>query len=152
MFLLCHIMYTCTESILYNNLISKNPLLETGFIWNLSDYNGTQTHDHLVWQRLLNHLPKLTGLAKWMSVCLRTKWLLVWPTLQTYEYFKKIKCGRKRSYYTYTPWNLEGHGNAVYLDRHYVRCAYGYGLSKFHLVHNGRGYYRYSVRCTKIVG
>ena len=60
-----------------------------------------------------------------------------------------VPCGRKRSYYTYTPWNLEGHGNAVYLDRHYVRCAYGYGLSKFHLVRNGCGYYRYSIRCTK---
>ena len=63
-----------------------------------------------------------------------------------------VPCGRKRSYYTYTPWNLEGHGNAVYLDRHYVRCVYGYGLSKFHLVRNGRGYYRFSIRCTKIVG
>ena len=49
-------------------------------------------------------------------------------------------------------WNLEGRGNAVYLDRHYVSCTYGYSLSKFHLVRNGRGYYRYSIRCTIIVG
>ena len=63
-----------------------------------------------------------------------------------------VPCRRKKSYYTCTPWNLEGHGNAVYLDRHHVSCRYGYGLSKFHLIRNGRGYYRYNIRCTKIVG
>ena len=61
-----------------------------------------------------------------------------------------MPCGRKRSYYRYTPWNLESHGNAVYLDRHYARCNYGYGLSKFHLIRNGHGYYRYSIRCTNL--
>ena len=62
-----------------------------------------------------------------------------------------VPCSRKKSYNACTPWNLEGHGNAVYLDRHHVSCRYGYGLSKFHLIRNGRGYYRYNIRCTKIV-
>ena len=40
----------------------------------LSDCNWTQTHNHGVCKRTLNHLPKL---VKWLSVCLRTKWLWV---------------------------------------------------------------------------
>ena len=63
-----------------------------------------------------------------------------------------VPCRRKRSYYTSTPWNLEGHGNAVYLDRHHVSCRYDYGLSKLHLIRNGRGYYWYKIKCTRIVG
>ena len=40
----------------------------------LSDSSGIQTHNLLVLKRALNHLAKL---AKWFSVCLRTKWLWV---------------------------------------------------------------------------
>ena len=39
--------------------------------------NGTRTHNHLVCKPTLKHL------AKWMSVCLRTKWLWVRVQLQS---------------------------------------------------------------------
>ena len=39
----------------------------------LSDYNGTQTHSHLVCKQTLNHLAKLANLAKWLIARLRTK-------------------------------------------------------------------------------
>ena len=58
---------------------------------------------------------------------------------------------QKKSYDASTPWNLEGRGNAVYLDRHHVHWKLGYGLTKFQLVRNGHGRYRYSIRCTKII-
>ena len=44
----------------------------------LSDWNLTQSHNHLVLKQTLNHLAKvafLASLAKWLSVRLRTKWL-----------------------------------------------------------------------------
>ena len=37
--------------------------------------NKTRTYNHLVHKRTLNHLAKLVGLTKWLSVGLRTKWL-----------------------------------------------------------------------------
>ena len=43
----------------------------------LSDSNGIRTHNHLVCKQTLNHLAKLASLAKWLSICLRTKWLWV---------------------------------------------------------------------------
>ena len=46
-------------------------------IWSLSDCNGTRTHNHLVCKRTPNHLAKLASLAKWLTACLRTKWLWV---------------------------------------------------------------------------
>ena len=42
----------------------------------LSDCNWTPTHNHFVRKRTLNHLAKLASLAKWLSIRLRTKWLL----------------------------------------------------------------------------
>ena len=44
-------------------------------IWSLSDNNGIQTHNHLIHKQTLNHLAKWASLAKWLSVCLRTKGL-----------------------------------------------------------------------------
>ena len=58
---------------------------------------------------------------------------------------------QKKSYDASTPWNDEGGGHAVYLDRHHVHCNSGYGLTKFHLVRNGHGRYQYRIRCTKII-
>ena len=49
----------------------------------LSDCNWTQTHNHFVCKRTLNHLTKLASLAKWLSVRLRTKWLWVRVQLQS---------------------------------------------------------------------
>ena len=42
--------------------------------------NWTRTQNHLVLKRTLNHLAKL---AKWLSVCLRTKWFWVRVQLQS---------------------------------------------------------------------
>ena len=42
-----------------------------------SDTNGIQIHNHLVCKPTLNDLAKLSNLAKWLSVRLRTKWLSV---------------------------------------------------------------------------
>ena len=39
----------------------------------LSDTKVIRTHNHLVYKRTLNHLAKLTSLAKWLSARLRTK-------------------------------------------------------------------------------
>ena len=46
-------------------------------IWSLSDCNWTQSHNHLVLKKTLNHLAKLASLAKWLSVCLQTNWLWI---------------------------------------------------------------------------
>ena len=43
-------------------------------IWSLSNSNGIRTHNHLVRKRTLNHLVKLTSLAKLLSVRLQTTW------------------------------------------------------------------------------
>ena len=42
-----------------------------------SDSNGIRTHNHLVRNGTLKHIAKLACLAKWLSVCLQTKWLWV---------------------------------------------------------------------------
>ena len=48
-------------------------------IWILSDSNDIRTHDHLGRKRTLNPW------AKWLSVCLRTKWLWVRISLLSLE-------------------------------------------------------------------
>ena len=69
------------ESTLYSYLNVKELLAPSRpEIWNLSDSNWTQTHNHLVCKRTLNYLDTL---ARWLSVRLRTKWLWVRVQLQT---------------------------------------------------------------------
>ena len=51
---------------------------------------------------------------------------------------------------TATGWNAEGGGNAVYLDRHDVRCGGNEMLSQFQLQRNGRGSYRYLYKCCSV--
>ena len=46
-------------------------------IWSLCDSNRIPTHKHLVHKQTVNHLTKLASLAKWMSVCLQTKWMWI---------------------------------------------------------------------------
>ena len=41
----------------------ENPIIDKEN--NISDCNWTRTHNHLVHKRTLNHLAKLTSLAKW---------------------------------------------------------------------------------------
>ena len=62
--------------------IENNELIKN----DLSDCNGTRTHNHLIRKRTLNHLAKLASLAslaKWLSVRLRIKWLWVRVPLQS---------------------------------------------------------------------
>ena len=51
--------------------LKRNPFLNLVNLF-LSDYNGNQTHNHLVRKRTLKHS---TNLGKWLSVRLRAKWL-----------------------------------------------------------------------------
>jgi hypothetical protein len=51
---------------------------------------------------------------------------------------------------TSTPWNDEGRGNAVFLDRHAVGCNSNELINRFHLVRNGRGKYRYNYTCCAV--
>ena len=53
-------------------------------IWILSDCNWTWTQNHLVRKWTLNHLAKL---AKWLSVCLWTKWF--WVRVQLQLWFRR---------------------------------------------------------------
>lgn len=53
-----------------------------------------------------------------------------------------VKCSDRN-----TPWNDEGRGNAIYLDRHDISCPADNLISKMHLVRDGRGKYRYDYRC-----
>ena len=65
------------ESTLYSCLNVKELLAyNRSNIWSLSDRNGIRTQNHLAGKRTLDHFRK-TSLAKWLSVCLRTKLLWV---------------------------------------------------------------------------
>ena len=55
--------------------------------WILSDCNVTRTRNHLVCKRTLNYLATL---AKWLSVCLWTKWLLVRVTLKIFLFANSL--------------------------------------------------------------
>ena len=76
----CSLSCTCTsqsESTLYSCLNVKDFIAQSrNKICNLSDCNWTRTQNHLVRNGTLNHL------AKWLSVCLQTKWLWVRDKLQ----------------------------------------------------------------------
>ena len=83
-----HVKYTFqSESTLYSCLNVKDLLARSRReIWSSSDCNWTRTHNHLVHKGTLSHLVKLaaTILAKWLSVCLWTKWLWVRVQLQIF--------------------------------------------------------------------
>ena len=81
----CHFKYVFQNEItLYSCLNVKELLARSRHkIWSLSDCNWTRTQNHLVRKWTLNHLAKLTiSLAKWLSVCLQTKWFWVRVQLQ----------------------------------------------------------------------
>ena len=46
-----------------------------------------------------------------------------------------------------TPWNDEGGGNSVYLDRHAVQCPNNKMLTQWHLVRKGDGNYHIEYSC-----
>ena len=66
-----HVTYAFeSESTLYSCLNVKELLAQNRHnIWSLSDSNGIRTHNHLVCERILNHLVMLT---KWLSCVLIT--------------------------------------------------------------------------------
>ena len=66
-----HVTYVFqSESTLYICLNVKETLARNRRrIWNLSDCNGTRTHNYLACKRTLNHLAKL---AKWLSFVVST--------------------------------------------------------------------------------
>ena len=78
----CHATYAFqSESTLYSCVNVKELLVRSRReIWSLSDCNWTRTQNHLVRNRTFNHL------AKWLGVCLRTKWFWVWVQLQSHKY------------------------------------------------------------------
>ena len=63
----------------------------------------------------------------------------------TYQGYDRLKCRTLN-----TPFNDEGGGNAVYLDRHDLRCESNEMLGQFHLARNGAGQYRYDYTCCKV--
>ena len=67
----CHGTYAFqSQSTLYSCLNVTEILVQRRCeIWSLSDCNPTQTHNHLVHKRILNHLAKL---AKWLSCVVST--------------------------------------------------------------------------------
>jgi hypothetical protein len=66
-----------------------------------------------------------------------------------YNFFNKI-VENLQCRGTSTPWNDEGRGNAVFLDRHDVRCNSNELINRFRLVRNGKGRYRYDYTCCAV--
>jgi hypothetical protein len=66
-----------------------------------------------------------------------------------YNFFNKI-VENLQCRGTSTPWNDEGKGNAVFLDRHDVRCNSNELINRFRLVRSGRGQYRYDYTCCAV--
>ena len=97
-----------SESKLYSCLNVTELLAQSRHhIWSLSDCNLIRTHNNLVRKRKLNHLAKLSSLAKWLSVCLRTKWLWVWITLLSFRelnFFHFLLCYIIRITAVKKPW------------------------------------------------
>ena len=58
---------------------------------------------------------------------------------------------RTHCYFGYTPFNAEGGGRNIYLDRHRLSCRGRFFLNYFHLQRNGHGRYRYQYRCCRVV-
>jgi len=63
----------------------------------------------------------------------------------SYQSNDRLKCRTLN-----TPFNDEGGGNAVFLDRHNVNCEPDELLKQFHLIRSGNNSYRYNYTCCKI--
>ena len=79
-----HVTYTFQSESTLHSCLNVKELLAWSMheIWSLSDCNWAQTHIYLVHKQTLNHLAKLTSLAKWLSAHLWTKGLWVRVQLQ----------------------------------------------------------------------
>ena len=84
-----HVTYLFqSESTLCSCLnVKELPAWNKHDIWSLSGSNVIRSHNHLVRERIPNHLAKLASLAKWLSVRSRTKRLLVRIPLLPLRYF-----------------------------------------------------------------
>lgn len=73
--------------------------------------------------------------------------------LSTDKFRYDYRCGNHKSEScrdVSTDFNDEGGGNVLYLDRHNVKCKEGEEyISKFRLIRDGQGSYRYDYRCCK---
>ena len=70
-----------------------------------------------------------------------------------FKVYYKYKCGNVSTQNnmcrnTSTPWNEES-DNVHYLDRHYAKCNPDEYMTKFRLVRDGKGNFRYNFRCCK---
>ena len=91
----CHVTYAFQSvSTLFNYLKVKEHVAPNSCkIWSLSDCNWTQTQNHLVRQRTLNHLAKLT---KWWSCVLITylygtfDWMFLSCQVRIWEWIQKL--------------------------------------------------------------
>ena len=94
MFLSCHAFQS--ESALhtiYRYLSVKELLAQNRQkIWGLCAWNWTRIHNNLVCKQTLNHLTKLTSLAKLHSVRLQTERLWVRVKLQSLSFLSWFPC------------------------------------------------------------
>ena len=58
-----------------------------------------------------------------------------------------MKCG-----FQYTPSQIDGRGNTIYLDRHHVNCNSAGVVSMFHLERPDKTHVRYQYQCCSIAG
>lgn len=83
-----------------------------------------------------------------------TSFRLIRPTSTQISYrFDCCQVTRdKKCYNTQTPFNADGGGNTVYLDRHNVECNTGYSMTYIRLLRNGPPHDKvhYSFRCCEI--
>ena len=86
-----------STSLLEERSVAEPILYEYGLIFKFARliFNEIRTHNHLARERTLKHLAKLTlkaSLTKWLSVCLRTKWLWVRVLLLSLKNFRYGAC------------------------------------------------------------
>jgi len=73
--------------------------------------------------------------------------MAAWASLMVDTHVKGCRGPRCRA--VTTPFNDEGGGNAVYLDRHQLSCRADESLSQMQLVRSGNNTYQYKYTCCK---
>jgi hypothetical protein len=73
--------------------------------------------------------------------------MAAWASLMDDGHVKGCRGPRCRA--VTTPFNDEGGGNAVYLDRHQLSCRADESISQMHLVRSGNNTYQYKYTCCK---
>ena len=71
----------------------------------------------------------------------------------TYQYDCCHSSAPVRCYWKYTPFNSDGHGNAIFLDRHNVQCnSHRDFLTHLHLTRSPPHRFRYNYKCCSMSG